>query len=170
MKFYSKVFAIVLCIFCASCKESLKRPITALYNNKELLFNVELSERDNERYYGILKIANISHDDLALSVDHENIFLVCDDKEYEIYRDERTFGIMTKSREVYIKQSKILYWNVVINSKAEMCNENYELKLGKDSYQKVKIYDRVIDQINSPKDIINKMGNDKKYRTIFIAS
>lgn len=170
MKFYSNVFVIVLCIFCISCKESLKKPIISLYNNKQLLMNVELIERDSKRYYGVLRVANISNDDLALSVDHGNIFLACEDKQYEIYRDGGPFGIMAKSREVYIKQNKILYWSVVISSKIERCNNSYELKLGLDSYERVKIYDRVLDQINPSDDLINKMRNNTKYRTIFTSS
>ena len=174
MKFYIKTFIIIiLSTSLIACRSNLKKPIISLYNNKDLVLNIELREREGDRYYGILKITNISTDDLSL-MDNKNIFLLCGDKRYEVYRDGGAFGLKAKSDYIYLKKNRILYWDIVLDSKPEACFEKAELELIKGSYQKVKIYDKVIDRISSPEEIkkvINKIGTDKdNYQTIFTSS
>lgn len=174
MKFYIKtLIIIILSTSLVACRSNLKKPIISLYNNRDLVLNIELREREGDRYYGTLKIANISPDDLSLMY-RKNIFLLCSDKRYEVYKDGGPFGIMDKSDYIYLKKNRILYWDIILDSKPEVCFEKVELEIMPGSYRKVQIYDKVIDKISSPeeiKKIINKVGTDKNnYQTIFTSS
>jgi hypothetical protein len=139
-----KLIAIFL-IFTFSCKSELNYPLIVLYQNDQTILNLELETRDKNNYYGVLKIANVSQEDLSFMVDKNYIFLVCDGTEYISYQYGGALGIGAKLPLVYLKKDKILFKQFIIESSYDLFeHESCIIEVRNNPYKKIKLIDKSI--------------------------
>ena len=154
-----KIIFLMAILTLSSCRFTLKKQVQSFYKDKEILFNLELHEKFYKKYYGVLKVANISNTDIALDIDHNNFYLKCDKAEFRILKDSGWLGLYGKIR-FFIKKNEIFDINVVLESEINPSScQLIELKFPSDSYRETKIISEKKSK-EEIRQIINNMDSD----------